>query len=75
MGLDDATIEKRYNIICKFEDNIPAPIDYKAIVGEVMWDEYQNRRVALLKSLADNQAFCDLISKKVMDEIRNKDNE
>lgn len=74
-GLDDATIENRYSIICKFEESIPAPIDYKAIVGEEMWNEYQDRRMALLKSLADNQAFCDLIRKKVLNEIRNKNDE
>ena len=73
MGLDDDTIDKRFRIICEFEDNIPDPIDYESIVGPELWKEYKDRRKVLLDSLAENQVFCDMLSKIITECVTNDD--
>lgn len=71
-GMNDDAINERYEVLCAFEDLVPPPLDYEAIVGKELWDEYKLRRVALLETLNDNQAFCDKIYKIVMDKIQLK---
>ena len=70
--MNDDAINERYEVLCAFEDLVPPPLDYEAIVGKELWDEYKVRRIALLKTLNDNQAFCDRIYKIVMDKIQIK---
>lgn len=61
IGLTDEIIEERYNAILEFGKNIPSPIDYKKIVGEKLWQEYNDRRVRLNQQLKDDQEFCDTL--------------
>ena len=69
-GLTDEQIESRYSIICSFEDKIPEPINYEAIVGKELWEEYNRRRYKMLQELKDNQDFCNNLSKIVMEYLK-----
>ena len=70
--MDDDTIHKRFEVLCSFEDLVPSPLDYEAIVGKELWDEYKSRRVNLIKALNDNQDFCDRLSKTIIEKIQKK---
>lgn len=69
LGLSVSDIEERYEIILKFEQMIPEPLDYESIVGEELWDEYRKRRRHLLEELNENQKFCDRLSTIIMKHI------
>lgn len=71
LGLNDKSIDDRYEILCAFESKIPAPIDFESLIGKELWDEYKLRRIELLKALDENQAFCDRISQIVMNKLDN----
>lgn len=66
-GMSDQNINERYRILCEFEDLVPQPLDYEAIVGKELWDEYKQRRLNLLATLEDNQEFCDKIYEIIME--------
>lgn len=38
--MNDDAINERYEVLCAFEDLVPPPLDYEAIVGKELWDEY-----------------------------------
>lgn len=70
LGLSDEIIERRYTIISEYEKKVPAPIDYEAIVGHELWEEYKKRRIKLLQELNENQRFCDQLSEMVAKAIK-----
>lgn len=61
-GLDDSTIEERFEIIAAYEDRIEAPIDYEQIVGKKLWNEYIDRKKRLIAILKEDQKFCDRLN-------------
>ena len=67
LGLNPDEIEKRYIIIKEYEAKIGQPLDYEKIVGTDKWNEYKERRKALIKALNDNQKFCDMLLKTVLE--------
>lgn len=72
-GLGDELIAQRFDAICKFEEEVGAPLDYEAIVGEELWDEYKQRKTMLNQSLIENQEFCDKLEQIIMEKSgRNK---
>lgn len=71
LELSDDEIEERYKKILAFEAKIGEPLDYETIVGTKLWDEYKERREALLKILDENQKFCDDLN-RIVREYLNK---
>ena len=67
LGLNQDEIEKRYTIIKEYESKIGQPLDYEKIVGTDKWNEYKKRRKALIEALNDNQKFCDMLLKTVLE--------
>lgn len=71
-GLTEQQIDERYKIICKYENNIGAKLDYESIIGKEKWDEYKRRKEALLMQLKSDQEFCDELYEIVLDKITKK---
>ena len=61
-GLTDTQIEERFEIISRYVDKIPQPIDYKTILGDDMWNEYLRRKEEMISLLKDDQVFCDKLN-------------
>lgn len=69
-GLSDQTIEERYNKICEYEKLVPEPLNYEALVGKELWNEYKARLERLQKELSDNQMFCDKLNEIITKAIK-----
>lgn len=68
-GLTDAQIKHRFDVISEYESKISSPIDYEAIVGHDLWEEYNARRIALIRQLNENQRFCDTLQSLILKAI------
>ena len=68
-GLSDSDVEQRFKIISDYERQIEEPLDYEALVGTELWEQYQERRRSLLERLNEDQEFCDMLSAIIMSQI------
>ena len=71
-GLTDTEIDERFDIVSRYIDNIPAPIDYKTILGYNLWNEFLHRKEEMVRLLKEDQLFCDELSaiiKNKMDSV------
>ena len=71
-GLNDTQIEERYDIVSKYIDKIPKPIDYKAILGDELWQEYLLRKEEMIKLLKDDQLFCDKLNAIITEKMKSE---
>lgn len=69
-GLNDKIIQERYDIISNYENQIAAPLDYEAMVGKELWEEYQSRRAALISRLNEEQTFCDELGEIILSKLK-----
>ena len=69
-GLSDSDIEQRFRIISEYESHIEEPLDYEALLGTELWEQYQERKQALLERLNEDQEFCDMLSSIIMQKIK-----
>lgn len=69
IGLTDELIKKRFEIILRYEQKIGEPINYKAIVGDDLWEEFNSRRKELIRILNENQEFCNMLNKIIMKKL------
>lgn len=68
-GLSREQIQDRYEIIVAFAKKADDPLDYKAILGDDLWNEYLKRKDDLNKALQDNQLFCDKLNQIIMKKL------
>ena len=68
-GLTEEDIEKRYEIISDYIKEIGEPINYLEILGAELWQEFLERKQAMLDSLKDNQKFCDELCKIIANKL------
>ena len=72
-GLSDTDIEQRFRIISEYESHIEEPLDYEALLGKELWEQYQERKQSLLERLNEDQEFCDMLSSIIMGKIKAED--
>lgn len=68
-GMTEEQIMRRYKVVSNYEELIPDPLDYKSIVGDELWNEYEKRRKDMIQQLNDNQEFCDKLYNKIIMKI------
>lgn len=58
-GLTDTEIDERFDIVSRYIDKIPAPIDYKTILGDNLWNEFLHRNATelIFKSIRENDSY------------------
>ncbi len=69
-GLSDSDVEQRFKIISRYESQIEKPLDYEALVGTELWEQYQERRQSLLDRLKKDQEFCDMLSSIIVQKMK-----
>lgn len=68
-GLTNTQIEERFEVISRYIDKIPQPIDYKTILGDDMWNEYLHRKEEMIGLLKENQVFCNKLNSIIKQKI------
>ena len=71
-GLSNDIIRKRYDIIEKYIDNIPEPLNYAEILGSELWSEFLKRRQRMIDLLREDQVFCDKLSAIITKDVLEK---
>lgn len=73
-GLTDTEIDERFDIVSRYIDKIPAPIDYKTILGDNLWNEFLHRKEEMVRLLKEDQLFCDELSAIIKNKIDSENN-
>lgn len=70
LGLTDEQIDHRFEVVCAYEENVSKPLDYESLVGQELWNEYKERKNAMIQQLKESQKFCDDLNKIILSKIK-----